>query len=116
QLGAQRLAWLGRIEADGLWRADTVRSFPYWIAWHDYRSLAIARREASAAARLRDHLPATLRSARAGRLTAPQVEVLSRTLPTSDERCAALAQAYPQQPVPAEHPVDGAAHDSDPSD
>ena len=41
---------------------------------------------------------------------------LTTTLPTSDERCAALAQAYPQQPVPAEHPVDGAAHDSDPSD
>lgn len=116
QLGAQRLAWLGRIEADGLWRADTVRSFPYWIAWHDHRSLAIARREASAAARLRDHLPATLRSARAGRLTAPQVEVLSRTLPTSDERCAALAQAYPQQTLPAERPVDGATHDSVPSD
>lgn len=106
RLGAQRLAWLGRIEADGLWRADTVRSFPNWVAWHEKRSLALARREVLAAERLRDHLPATLRSARAGRLSASQVEVLSRTLPTSDARCVELARAH-LQTRPADGTVPG---------
>ena len=106
RLGAQRLAWLGRVEADGLWRADTVRGFSYWLAWREMRSLAVARREALAAARLRDHLPATLRSARAGNLTSPQVEVLCRTVPTSNERCEALARSHPQADAHAQGQAD----------
>ena len=104
RLGAQRLAWLGRVEADGLWRADTLRTFAHWVAWREGRALPEARREALTAARLRDHLPATLRSARAGRLTRSQVDVLSRTLPTSEARCDELAREHVQTAEDAEVP------------
>ncbi|QIK82964.1 HNH endonuclease signature motif containing protein [Sanguibacter sp. HDW7] len=96
RLHAQRLGWLGRVEAEGAWRADTFRSFAHWVAWKERRGLPVARREVLAAARLRDDLPATLRAARAGRLSAPQVDVLARTLPTSDSRRDALATLHAQ--------------------
>lgn len=96
RLGAQRLGWLGRVESEGAWMAETMRSFAHWVAWKEGRGLPVARREALAAARLRDDLPATLRAARAGRLRGPQVDVLVRTLPTSDARRAALAELHPQ--------------------
>ena len=96
RLGAQRLRWLGTVEAEGAWRADTLRSFAHWVAWREGRGLPVARREVLAAGRLRDDLPATLRAARAGRLTTPQVDVLVRTLPTSDARRAALGELHAQ--------------------
>lgn len=96
RLGAQRLGWLGRVESEGAWMAETMRSFAHWVAWKEGRGLPVARREVLAAARLRDDLPATLRAARAGRLRGPQVDVLVRTLPTSDARREALAALHPQ--------------------
>lgn len=96
RLGAQRLGWLGRVESEGAWMAETMRSFAHWVAWKEGRGLPVARREALAATRLRDDLPATLRAARAGRLRGPQVDILVRTLPTSDARREALAALHPQ--------------------
>src|SRR5690606_33404169 len=32
RLQAQRLGWLCRVEADGMWALQTLRTFPQWVA------------------------------------------------------------------------------------
>lgn len=86
-----RLGWLTRIEADGRWALDAVRSFAHWVAWSHGLSLATARRDVRLARTLRDDLPLTAAAAAAGQIGPDHVWALASIAATSDARRAALA-------------------------
>lgn len=107
RLHAQRLGWVARVEADGLWALDTIRSFASWLSWRENLPHAVARRTVHEARTLRDALPRTALRARSGDVTIDQARTLVTHAATSDARRAALRAPVPEPVGPV-----GAATDS----
>lgn len=96
RLAAQRLGWLGEVEADGLWALDTMRTFAHWVGWRDGIGAAGAKREVHLAKTLRDFLPQTARAARQGEISSEHMRLMVQVAATSDARRAALAEPVPE--------------------
>ena len=111
-LQAKRLGWLTAEEADGRWAADhRVRTYTQHVARSHHMSFSRAQREVRLARTLRDHLPATARALRSGRIGIEQAEILATVGTTSEARRAALgslAAAQDQVPGPDDE-LDAAA-------
>ncbi|WP_454855667.1 DUF222 domain-containing protein [Promicromonospora soli] len=90
RLDAVRWSVLPRIEAAGLWAQSGARTFAVWLAGTEDVRTRTARAEARTARVLRDHLPATLAAALAGRIGRDKVQALVTVATTSPERIQAL--------------------------
>jgi hypothetical protein len=90
RLDAVRWSVLPRIEAAGLWAQSGARTFAVWLARTEDVRTRTARAEARTARVLRDHLPATLTAALAGRIGMDKVQALVTVATTSPERIEAL--------------------------
>ncbi|WP_157607321.1 HNH endonuclease signature motif containing protein [Sanguibacter suarezii] len=103
RLEGQRLGCIGRAEAEGSWRAETMHSFASWLAKAEGLSETSAARTVAAARAVREHLPATGVAARAGVITSEHVAIMVKATKTP-VLCQALAG-----PVPGDaEPEDGA--------
>ncbi|WP_454856455.1 DUF222 domain-containing protein [Promicromonospora soli] len=90
RLDAVRWSVLPRIEAAGLWAQTGARTFAVWLARTEDVRTRTAKAEARTARVLRDHLPATLTAALAGRIGRDKVQALVGVATTSPERIQAL--------------------------
>lgn len=107
RLQTARLAWLPRIEAEGMWVVRGARTFASWLATAENVEVGTAKREVRTATTLREHLPATLEAAAAGRIGADHLRILVDGGPTSEARREALAGRSVDPEDPAHEPVTG---------
>lgn len=107
RLQTARLAWLPRIEAEGIWAVRGARTFASWLATAENVEVGTAKREVRTATTLREHLPATLEAAAAGRIGADHLRILVDGGPTSEARREALAGRSVDPEDPAREPVTG---------
>ncbi|MFI8523840.1 DUF222 domain-containing protein [Promicromonospora sukumoe] len=91
RMDAVRWSILPRIEAAGLWAQTGARSFAVWLARAEDTRTQTARRDVRTAKALRDHLPATLLAALAGRVGTDKIRALVDVATTSTVRTDALA-------------------------
>ncbi|MFD7023802.1 DUF222 domain-containing protein [Promicromonospora sukumoe] len=91
RLDAVRWSILPRIEAAGHWVQTGARSFAVWLARTEDTRTQTARRDVRTAKALRDHLPATLLAALAGRVGTDKVRALVDVATTKTVRTDALA-------------------------
>ncbi|GAA2228376.1 hypothetical protein GCM10010413_25670 [Promicromonospora sukumoe] len=104
RMNAVRWSILPRIEAAGLWAQTGARSFAVWLARAEDTRTQTARRDVRTAKALRDHLPATLLAALAGRVGTDKIRALVDVATTSTVRTDALAA--PAVDVATIEPVD----------
>ncbi|MFC8798711.1 DUF222 domain-containing protein, partial [Promicromonospora sp. NPDC057138] len=90
RLDAVRWSVLPRIEAAGLWAQTGARTFAVWLARTEDVRTVTAKAEVRMSRALRDHLPATLTAALAGRIGRDKVRALVDVATTSPERIEAL--------------------------
>ncbi|WP_139185816.1 HNH endonuclease signature motif containing protein [Sanguibacter gelidistatuariae] len=102
RLEAVRLGCVGRVEADGCWRADTMHSFGSWLAKVEGLSRSLAARTVAAAVAVRDHLPATGAAARAGLITGEHVATMVKTTTTEPLRVALASSVTSDTPGPGD--------------
>ncbi|MGW2091376.1 DUF222 domain-containing protein [Promicromonospora sukumoe] len=91
RMDAVRWSVLPRIEAAGLWAQTGARSFAVWLARAEDTRTQTARCDVRTAKALRDHLPATLDAALAGRVGTDKIRALVDVATTSTVRTDALA-------------------------
>jgi hypothetical protein len=90
RIDALRWSVLPRIEAEGSWALTGARTFAVWLArTQDVRTVT-AKHEVRTARALRDHLPATLTAALAGKVGVDKVRALVEVATTSTQRTRAL--------------------------
>ncbi|MFD6444283.1 DUF222 domain-containing protein [Promicromonospora sp. NPDC060204] len=91
RMDAVRWSILPRIESAGLWAQTGARTFAVWLARAEDVQTGTARRDVRTARALRDHLPATLSAALAGRVGVDKLRALVDVATTSTNRTEALA-------------------------
>ncbi|PUB24988.1 uncharacterized protein DUF222 [Promicromonospora sp. AC04] len=90
RIDAVRWSILPRIEAAGLWAQTGERTFAIWLARTEDIQTRTAKRDVRTARALRDHLPATLTAALAGKVGVDKVRALVDVATTSTTRTRTL--------------------------
>jgi hypothetical protein len=91
RLSGARLAALSQVADTGAWAFDGSRSMAHALARTEDAGVGVLKAELRLAEHLDLRLPLTAVALRAGQVSLEQAKVIARWAPTSDLRCAALA-------------------------